>query len=257
MQENLQEVRRQLEIEANRATGMALPNDTFSELFNFLTDFSVNPDICPLQSIISSQIEKIVTTIFMSFIGDDDSVFGNVTSPEDRRVCLMNATRSFTQTDSSILINFLGRLLYDYKEFVKSVYFAERVIHKLRYHIFTPSCATALTRMKYCSYCGGFSIYPPCLNLCMNTFRGCLADVAEVNKEFKVLLKLMREHTIDVLPNLKIEAMRDGFANLVSLVRYLATSERELKAAVSQNLIIIIFTNTIIGVVIKNIACAE
>ena len=234
MQANLREVRRQLEIEANQAAEMELPNNTFSDLFSYLINFSIDPDICPVPTIISSLVENIVQTVFMSFLEEEDSVFGNVTAPEERRICLMNATKPFTQTDTSILTSFLGRLLYDYRELVKSVYFAEKVIEKMKLHMFSPSCNSALARLKYCAICGGYTDHPPCLNLCMNTFRGCFADVAEVHVEFKILLTLLREHTIDVLPNLQTEAMREGLSNFVSLIRQMTTSEHQLRAAVSQ-----------------------
>ena len=234
MQANLREVQRVLEIEANQAAEMELPNNIFSDLFTFLINFSINPDICPLPSIVSSQIEKIVETIFMSFIDDDEvSIFGNITSPEERKMCLLNATRSWTETDANILTNFLGRLLYDYREFVKSIYLAERVIEEVRLHTFPPSCISALSRMKHCAWCGGYTGNPPCLNLCLNTFRGCFSDVAEVHSDYKTLLKLLREQAVDVLPNLKVEAMRNGLANFISLIRSMVTRDHELKATVS------------------------
>ena len=223
-----------LEIEANRAAEMELPNNTFSELFTFLINFSIHPNICPLPLVVSSQIEKIVETIFMSFIDDDDvSIFGNITSPEERKTCLLNATRNFFETDVNILTNALGRLLYDYREVVESVYLAERVIEQVRLHMFQPSCISALSRMKYCAICGGYTEHPPCLNLCLNTFRGCFSDVAEVHSDYKILLKLLREQAVDVLQNLKVEAMRDSLANFISLIRSLVTREHELKATVS------------------------
>lgn len=234
MQANLREVRRVLEIEANRAAEMELPNNMFSELFTFLINFSIRPDICPLPSVVASQIEKIVETIFMSFIDDDDvSVFGNITSPEEQKMCLLNATKSFTESDANHLTNLLGRLLYDYREFVKSVYLAEKVIEIVKLHTFPPSCISALSRMKYCAWCGGYTGHPPCLNLCLNTFRGCFSDVAEVHSDYKTLLKLLREQAVDVLPKLKVEAMRDNLANFVSLIRSMVTRERDLKATVS------------------------
>ena len=223
-----------LEIEANTAAEMELPSSMFNELFAFLINFSVHPDICPLPSIVASQIEKIVETIFMSFMYDDDvSVFGNITSPEKKKMCLLNATRSFTESDANMLTNNLGRLLYDYREFVKSVYLAETIIEQVRLHTFQPSCISALSRMKYCAWCGGYTGHPPCLNLCLNTFRGCFSDVAEVHSDYKTLLKLLREQAVDVLPNLKVEAMRDNLANFINLIRSMVTRERELKATVS------------------------
>ena len=226
-----------LEIEANMAAEMELPNDVYGDLFTFLINYLVHPDICPLPLVLSSQIEKIVDTIFMNLIdGDEESVFGNVTSPEERRLCVMNATKYFSQAEASSLTNYLGRLLYDFREFVEGIYLSERVVEQVRLHTFSPSCTSALSRMKYCAWCGGHVEHPPCLNLCLNTFRGCLADVAEIHNEYKVLTKMLRQHVVDVLPNFKVKAMREGLSDFNSLIRNLVTSEQKLRKAVSCNI---------------------
>lgn len=233
MYENIMEAKRQLEIEANETANMELPADIFNEFFTYLINFAVHPDICTLSSVVSSQIEKIIETVFQSIIDDGDSIFRNITLDDERKGCLMNATKPFTQTDTNILTNYLGRLLYDYSEFVKSIYLAEEVINQVRLHTFSPSCVSALVRMKYCAICGGYTGHAPCLNLCLNTFRGCFADVAEMHVPFASLVELLREHTMDFLPNLQIEAIRNGLSNIVSLIGNLFTNKNDLKAAVS------------------------
>ena len=234
MLESFSEVERILMIEANKAAAMELPNDTFSELFNYLTTFSIDPDICPLPQLISTQIEKIVDTVFMSLVDEGENLFGNITTDEERRECLTNATKSFTQADTAVVTNFLGRLLYDYREFVKTIFLAETVINRVKLHTFSPSCITALTRTRFCAICAGYAEHFPCLNLCMNAFRGCVADVAEMHGDFAKLIKLLREHAVDILPSFKLETVMDGLDSIVSLIRNVVNNEHDLKTAVSQ-----------------------
>lgn len=234
MFESFMEYKRLLTIEANRAADMELPDDIFDELFMYLTSFSVDPDICQLQQLIPSMVEKIVDVVFMSLVDEGENLFGNVTSDEEQRECLMNATKSFTQPDINVITNFLGRLLYDYREFVTTVYLAEAVINQVKWHTFSSSCISALTRTRFCAICGGYTEHPPCLNLCMNAFRGCMADVAEMHAELAKLIRLLREHTVDILPSFQVDAMMDGLESIVALIRNLVNNEHELKTAVSK-----------------------
>ena len=226
-------------IEANRAADMELPEDIFDELFSYLTGFSIDPDICQLQQLVPSTVEKIVDVVFMSLVDERENLFGNTTSEEEQRECVLNATKSFTQADTNTIMNFLGRLLYDYREFVKTIYLAETVIDQVKWHTFSPSCISALARMKFCAICGGYTDHPPCLNLCMNTFRGCMADVAEMHVEVAKLIKLLREHTVDILPSFQVEAMMEGLESIVALIRNLVNNEHELKTAVSSQYYVI------------------
>lgn len=234
MFESFMEYKRLLMIEASRAADMELPEDIFEDLFRYLTTFSIDPDICQLQQLIPSTIEEIVDVVFMSLVDEEENLFGNITSDEEQRECLINATKSFMQADTNAITNFLGRMLYDYREFVKTIYLAETVINQVKWHTFSPSCISALTRMKFCAICGGYTEHPSCLNLCMNTFRGCMADVAEMHAELAKLIKLLREHTVDILPSFQVNAMMDGLESIVTLIRNIVNNENELKTAVSE-----------------------
>lgn len=228
------EFQRLLMIEANKAADMELPEEMFNDLFIYLTTFSIDPDICQLQQLIPSTVENIIDVVFMSLVNEGENFFGNMTSDKERRECLINATKSFTQTDTAAITNFLGRLLYDYKEFVDTLYLAETVIEQVKLHTFSSSCISALARMKFCAICGGYTEHPPCLNLCMNTFRGCMADVAEMHVELAKLIKLLREHTVDILPSFQVDVMMDGLESIVSLIKNIVNNEHNFKAAVSQ-----------------------
>lgn len=228
------EYKRLLMIEANRAADMELPENIFDDLFRYLTTFSIDPDICQLQQLIPSTIEEIIDVVFMSLVDEGENLFGNITSDEEQRECLMNATKPFMQADTNAITNFLGRMLYDYREFVNTIYLAETVINQVKWHTFSPSCISALTRMKFCAICGGYTEHPSCLNLCMNTFRGCMADVAEMHVKLAKLIKLLREHTVDILPSFKVDAMMDGLESIGTLIRNIVNNENELKTAVSE-----------------------
>lgn len=238
---SISEFIRLLEIEANRAAGMELPSNTFSELSAYLATFSIDPNICPLPRLVSSTVDEVVYNVLTNLFDDEEDLFGNIGSEEERRNCLLNATQSFMQADTNIITNVLGRLLYDYREFVKSIYLAEKVITQVKWHTFSPSCLVALTRMKYCAICGGYTNHPPCLNLCLNTFRGCVADVAEMHADFSQLISLLRGHTMDMLPSFQLDAIMDILRNFVSLIRNIVNNKHDLRVAVSPSIIIYLF----------------
>ncbi|XP_064455577.1 glypican-5-like [Ornithodoros turicata] len=50
------------------------------------------------------------------------------------------------------------------------------------------SCAYAITRTIGCQVCGGFPKALPCRGLCLNTFRGCLAGVYELDEPWDELV---------------------------------------------------------------------
>ena len=231
MLDSFREYKRLLMIEANRAADMDLPENIFEDLFSYLTTFSIDPDICQLQQLIPSTIEEIVDVVFMSLVDKRENLFGN---NEEQRECLMNATKPFMRADTNAITNILGRMLYDYREFVNTIYLAETVINQVKWHTFSPSCISALIRMKFCAICGGYTEHPSCLNLCMNTFRGCMADVAEMHVELAKLIKLLRKHTVDILPGFQVDAMMDGLESIVTLIRNIVNNENELKTAVSE-----------------------
>lgn len=48
-------------------------------------------------------------------------------------------------------------------------------------------CMRAIMRMTYCPHCRGMASARPCANYCSNVMKGCLANQADLNTEWRHL----------------------------------------------------------------------
>ena len=201
MYSTLREVRRQLEIEVNQTLDYHLPKDAFTGLFNYFAEFLYTPDLCPLAGTLQSVLQELFKAVYIGQGGEDMKI-----NPE-RMSCFRNASNSFTFLHLQEILTPLERQLYDLKLFVDSLKMAEEIMHTVRGHTFSPSCVNALPRLKYCAYCGGFTRFKPCLFFCLNTLRGCLADVAEIHQDFSQFLTALKTVSRDFSVEWQPEAL--------------------------------------------------
>lgn len=187
----LTEVRRQLEIEVNQTLNYHLPKDAFTSLFNYFAEFLYTPDLCPLAGTLQSVIQELFKAVYIGQGGMD------MKSSPERMSCFRNASNSFTFLHLQEILTPLERQLYDLKLFVDSLKMAEEIMHTVRGHTFSRSCMNALPRLKYCAYCAGFKRFKPCLFFCLNTLRGCVADVAEIHQDFSHFLTALKTMSRD------------------------------------------------------------
>lgn len=187
----LTEVRRQLEIEVNQTLNYHLPRDAFTSLFNYFAEFLYTPDLCPLAGTLQSVIQELFKAVYIGQGGVD------MESSPERMSCFRNASNSFTFLHLQEILTPLERQLYDLKLFVDSLKMAEEIMHTVRGHTFSRSCMNALPRLKYCAYCAGFKRFKPCLFFCLNTLRGCVADVAEIHQDFSHFLTALKTMSRD------------------------------------------------------------
>lgn len=52
-------------------------------------------------------------------------------------------------------------------------------------------CTRAIMKLMYCPHCRGMSSVKPCSNYCLNVVKGCLANQADLNTEWKYLMGKM------------------------------------------------------------------
>lgn len=52
-------------------------------------------------------------------------------------------------------------------------------------------CTRAIMKLMYCPHCRGMSSVKPCNNYCLNVVKGCLANQADLNTEWKYLMGKM------------------------------------------------------------------
>ncbi|XP_051989198.1 glypican-1-like [Xyrauchen texanus] len=69
----------------------------------------------------------------------------------------------------------------------------------------SPECVRAVMKLTYCPHCSGVAFAKPCSNYCKNVMKGCLANQADLNSEWKnladvmlqVVDKLSRPYSVD------------------------------------------------------------
>ena len=217
MRSALKESRRRLEIRINE-TVKTLPKDAFNRLYNYLTDFSISPDLCPLKSLVKSQVKKITHLVVERFVQSSVD-FENVSQNVEQMECIENITESSMEDHVTDIMAAFGRQLYDLKLFIQGFQLAEEVIKTVKRHRFSSSCISALTRMKHCKICAGIIIFHPCNNLCLNTMSGCLADIAELEEDFGMMLselKALAAHLeTELSPDVFNDNLLEGFVNVV------------------------------------------
>lgn len=59
----------------------------------------------------------------------------------------------------------------------------------------SPECTRAMMRLTYCPHCRGMASARPCANYCSNVMKGCLANQADLNTEWRHLAGVERAHT--------------------------------------------------------------
>ncbi|XP_039913096.1 glypican-5 isoform X3 [Hirundo rustica] len=75
----------------------------------------------------------------------------------------------------------MGRSLLPSRIFLQALNLGIEVINATDHLHFSKACSRALLRMQYCPHCQGLTLSKPCMGYCLNTMRGCLADIAEVD----------------------------------------------------------------------------
>ena len=213
----LTEIQRQLEIEVNQTLNNLLPKNTFQPLFDYFIEFLYTPDLCPLAGNIQSIIQGLFKVVYEEQGGDE------MNSNAVKLSCFRNASNSFTFLYLQDILTPLERQLHELKLFIESLKTAEEIMHAVRGHSFSDTCVHALMKLKYCAYCGGFTRFKPCLFFCLNTLRGCLADIAEINREFSPFLTALRKVSRDFPSNWQPEVF------IATSLRNFATLSRTLK----------------------------
>ena len=227
MYNTLVETQRQLEIEVNEQVNNELPSGAFNTFFEFLTNFLYHPDLCPLPEQIRLQMQELFTAVYFAQGGSE---IGNDTQ---RQQCFGNISASFVHSYQQDVLSSLEKSLSDLKLFLNSLTIVEEVVSTVRTHTFTPSCVSALTKLKYCAMCSGYLKFSPCLFLCLNTLRGCVADIAELQHNFGTLLAELTTFADYLAPELQPETIiSTSFRSFVDLASELAKTD--LKTLVSE-----------------------
>ncbi|XP_035525872.1 glypican-1b [Morone saxatilis] len=77
------------------------------------------------------------------------------------------------------------------RSFVQGLVVSGEVVRKVSQVPQSPECTRAMMRMTYCPHCRGMASARPCANYCSNVMKGCLANQADLNTEWRHLAETM------------------------------------------------------------------
>lgn len=239
---SLVEAKRLLTLEVQEALNTTLQNTrAIDNLFDYLIQFSITADLCPLRSKVRKVVEGLLLTnvVNMALSQSESTVIDLDSIEEEQLTCLKNITGPYIAEYTEEISSIIQRHLVDYKLYVESINLGRKVVTTVKNHPWSSACFSALARMKHCAYCGGYRKFKPCLNFCLNTLRGCLADVAEIYDSFKGFVSAFHLLSKDIDSSLKHESLSANlfmrFATMITEVRgqsslkYLATRDCSLR----------------------------
>ena len=216
-------MRRWLEIPINDLFDGKLEEGFFDDFFGYLNSFLVQSDLCELPQQLKLVMLKLFDFAYEAQQGDRRFSRGE---------CYRNVSTQIMESVFHELFNKLERQLYNLDLIFRTMQMSETVIEKIKQHHFSPECTRPLTQLQYCGKCTGFYRFKPCLFYCMNVFRGCFADIADVQREFQLMTKALSDIPDEVLPMFQPAAfIQESLHYFVDLATDLR--ERDLKAEVS------------------------
>ncbi|XP_070701202.1 glypican-1b [Pempheris klunzingeri] len=79
------------------------------------------------------------------------------------------------------------------RSFVQGLVVSGEVVRKVSQVQLSQECMRAMMRMTYCPHCRGMASARPCANYCSNVMKGCLANQADLNTEWRHLAETMMQ----------------------------------------------------------------
>ncbi|XP_049602778.2 glypican-1 [Syngnathus scovelli] len=79
------------------------------------------------------------------------------------------------------------------RSFVQGLVVSGEVVRKVSQVQLSQECMRAIMRMTYCPHCRGMPTARPCVNYCSNVLKGCLANQADLNTEWRHLAETMMQ----------------------------------------------------------------
>uniref|UniRef100_A0A3Q3JLN5 Glypican-1 n=1 Tax=Monopterus albus TaxID=43700 RepID=A0A3Q3JLN5_MONAL len=94
---------------------------------------------------------------------------------------------------SHIMKMLVTRAFVAARSFVQGLMVSGDVVRKVSQVQLSPECMRAMMKMTYCPHCRGMPSARPCANYCRNVMKGCLANQADLNTEWRHLAETMIE----------------------------------------------------------------
>uniref|UniRef100_A0A671XNK1 Glypican-1 n=1 Tax=Sparus aurata TaxID=8175 RepID=A0A671XNK1_SPAAU len=102
----------------------------------------------------------------------------------------METLRPFGETPRTMKM-MVTRTFVAARSFVQGLVISGEVVRKVSQVQLSPECTRAMMRLTYCPHCRGMASARPCANYCSNVMKGCLANQADLNTEWRHLAETM------------------------------------------------------------------
>ncbi|XP_056148640.1 glypican-1-like [Lampris incognitus] len=112
---------------------------------------------------------------------------------EDYLECVSKQTetlRPFGDTPRDLKLK-VTHTLVAARSFIQGLVVSGEVVRKVSQVQLSQECMRAMMRMTYCPHCRGMASARPCANYCSNVMKGCLANQADLNTEWRHLADTM------------------------------------------------------------------
>ncbi|KAM4605795.1 glypican-1b [Polymixia lowei] len=114
---------------------------------------------------------------------------------EDYLECVSKQTetlRPFGDTPRDLKLK-VTRTFVAARSFIQGLVVSGEVVRKVSQVQLSQECTRAMMRMTYCPHCRGMASARPCANYCSNVMKGCLANQADLNTEWRHLADTMMQ----------------------------------------------------------------
>lgn len=205
---------RQLEASVNKSLSGSLPHGTFTSLKTYMLSFvTANmPHLCPLPGILN-ELTNTLIQLTLDDMFDMNENYNFIMSDPESAACMLNVSTTLVQDQLGKIQSSLEKQLEEMSLLSQSLSLSREVLNVMRRYSFTPSCITALMRMRYCPICSGYGKFRPCLYLCINTLQGCFADLAEMKFSFLELVSSMEELSDSLVDDFSPEVITKSYFN--------------------------------------------
>lgn len=162
-------------------------SQVFSELYTDLRHYYRGSNI-NLEEVLNEFWAKLLEKLFYHankqyFIGED---YLECVSKQ------IETLRPFGDTPRALKMT-VTRTFVAARSFVQGLVVSGEVVRKVSQVQLSQECMRAMMRMTYCPHCRGMASARPCANYCSNVMKGCLANQADLNTEWRHLAETMMQ----------------------------------------------------------------
>ncbi|CAJ0581346.1 unnamed protein product, partial [Mesorhabditis spiculigera] len=154
----------------------------FTSFFKQLQAFASPHSVMPVDLVVDSLFEQLYKTLFLLM---NPTKKLDITTWSCMRKSLENL-HPFGEMPTRVKDG-LRRALDGWRIFLSSIDEAHSALGSFLNTTLSEQCAANLARIGDCSMCTQAELAKPCLNLCRNVARGCLAEWAEVDQQWDEL----------------------------------------------------------------------